>query len=69
MLEKVLSIRRTILHPSDEFDKFNIEAVYAKVDASALSCLQNLVFKLFTNLINHFLNTCRMYTSIYYKLM
>ena len=41
----------------------------SKVDASSLASLKNLILKLFLNLGNHFLDACRMDSSIHDKLM
>ena len=69
MLEKVLAVGRTVLHPSDEFDQFDVHSVDAKVDAGALSCLQNLFLKLLLHLGDDLLDPCRMDPAVDHKLV
>ena len=46
-----------------------MQSVYAKVDGCTLTCLDYFVVKLLLYLSHNFLDTCRMNTSVGYKLM
>ena len=52
MLEKVLSIRTAILHLTDNANEFGMQAMNTKIDGSALTCLDNLVLKLFLHFLH-----------------
>ena len=69
MLEKVLSIRRTIFHSSDEFHELDIHTVNAEVNAGTLTGFQNLVFELFLNFRHDLLDSGRMNTSVHNELV
>ena len=69
MLEKILTIRGTILHTSDKLDELNVDAVDAEVNAGALSNLKNLILKLFLHLCHNLLDTCRMDAAVDNELM
>ena len=69
MLEKVLSIRRTVFHTSYEFHEFDVHTVDSKVNAGSLTGLEDFILKLFLDLSHDLFNTCRMDTSVHDKLM
>ena len=49
-LEEVLAITGTILHLTDDTYQFWMQAMDTQIDGRALTCLNNLVFKLFLHL-------------------
>ena len=69
VLQKVLTVRRTILHLTNNTYEFRMQSVYAKVDGCTLTCLDYFVVKLLLYFSHNFLDTCRMNTSVGYKLM
>ena len=69
MLQKVLAIRRTILHFSNDTNQLWMEAVDSEVNSRTFSRFYNLVVKLFLNLGNNLFNASRVYTSIGNKLV
>ena len=69
VLEKVLAVRRTVFHPTDETNKLKIESVDAHIDAGSLSCFQDFLLKLLAHLIDNLFDAGRMDTSVHHELM
>ena len=69
VLQKILTVRRTILHLADNTYEFRVQSVYTKVDGCTLTGFDYFVVKLLLYLSHNFLDTCRMNTSVGYKLM
>ena len=69
VLQKVLSVGRTVLHAADELHELDAHAVDSEVDQRPLSGLKYLVVKLFRNLCNDFLYACRVDSAVDYKLV
>ena len=64
MLQEVLTIRRTILHLTDDTNKFRMQAMDTKVDCGALTNLNHLVLQLFLHLGNNLLDACRVDATV-----
>ena len=46
-----------------------MQSVYAEVDSSTLTCLDDFIIQLLLNLSHNFLDTCGMYAAVSYQLM
>ena len=69
MLKQVLSIRTAVFHLTDYSYQFRMKSVYSQIAGSALTCFDNLIVKLLLYLLNHFLDTSRVNSSVGHKLM
>ena len=69
VLQEVLTVRRAILHLTDDADKLWVQAVDTEVDGCALTGLDNLVVELLLNLCHNLLDACRVDTSVGYELV
>ena len=69
MLEKILTIRGTVLHTSDKLDELNVDAVDAEVNAGTFTYFENFLFELLLYLCHNLLDTCRMDASVDDELM
>ncbi len=69
VLEKVLAVRRTVFHPTYEFDQFYVESVNSEVYTGSLTCLKDFILKLFLDFLHNLLDPCRMYPSVCHELM
>ena len=69
MLQKVLTVRRTILHLADDADKLGVQAVDTEVDGCALTGLDDFVVELLLHLCHYLFDACRMNASVGYELV
>ena len=69
MLQQVLTIGRAVFHFADDANQFWVQAMYSKVNASALACFHYFIFHLFLHLGNDFFNACRVDTSVCHELV
>ena len=69
MLQQVLTIGRAVFHLTDDTNQFRMQSVNAQVDGSTFTGFYDFFFYLFAHFGYHFLNTCRVNTSVRYQLM
>ena len=69
MLQQILTIRRTVLHLTDQTDQFGVQTVNTQVDCGALTHLDDLLLDLLLYLRNHLLDTCGVDTTVGNQLM
>ena len=68
VIENVLSVACTVFETAEELDELVIETVYVSLDDCSLTFLLDAVLYLTASLIDHFLNACRVDTSVSDKL-
>ena len=68
MIQHVLSVACTEFKTSDKLDKLVVKTVNVSLDDSAFTLLLDLVLYLTASLLDHFLDTCRVDTSVGNKL-
>ena len=69
MLQKILTVRRTVFHLTYDTDQLWVQAMDAKVNSCTLTRLDNLVVKLLFHLGDNLLDACRMNTTVSNQLM
>ena len=69
VLQQVLTIRRAIFHLTDDTDQFRMQTVDTKVDCCPFTSFDDFFLYLFAYFGHHFLNTCRMDTSVCHQLV
>ena len=69
MLQQVLTVRRTILHLTDDAYQLRMQAVDTEVDGGTLTGLDDFVLQLLLHLGHHLFNTCRMDTTVAHQLV
>ncbi len=69
VLQQVLSVRRAILHLTNNSYQFGVQSMNAKVDGCAFSRLYDFVVELFLHLCHNFLDACRMDTTVAHQLV
>ena len=69
MLQKVLTIRRTILHLTYDANQLRMQAMDAEVNSSTLTSLDNLILQLLLHLGNYLLDTGWVNTTVSNQLM
>jgi len=69
MLESILSVGRTIAHSSEQFDDFGMQIVHSHFHRSRFAVLTHLILDFFPCLIDHFLDSGRMDSSVYDQLL
>ena len=69
MLQEVLTIRRTILHLTDDTNQLWVQTMDTEVDSCTLTSLDDFIIQLLLHLGNHLLNTGWVDTSVSYQLV
>ena len=67
VVQYILAVARTEFKTSDKLYKFVVDVVNVCLKYSTFTLLLNLVFNLTSCLVNHFLNPCRMNTTVRYE--
>ena len=69
MTKRVLTVRGTEPHPSQQLDQLRMEIVYADLKGRLLAVLPNLRLDFLPGLLHHFLNAGRMDPAVYDELL
>ncbi len=69
MLQKVLTVARTIFHLTDHADKVGVQAVDTQVDSCALTSFHNLLLNLFAHLVDNLLDSGGVNAAVGHKLV
>ena len=69
MLQQILTIRRAVLHLTDQTDQLGVQTVNTQVDCGTLTHLDDLLLDLLLYLRNHLLDTCGVDTTVGNQLM
>ncbi len=69
MLQEVLTIRRTILHLTDDTNQLWVQTMDTEVNSCTLTCLDDFIIQLLLHLGYHLLDTGWVDTSVSYQLV
>ena len=69
MIQRILTIAGTELHPSEKLNQFRMDAVNADLHAGLITGFPDAVLNFLPGLFNRLFDSCRMYAAIYYQLL